>query len=434
MPGATASARQSSIALAPLPVRQRQLANGLHVLSVQDSSAATVAVQMWYRVGGKDDPRGRSGFAHLFEHLMFKSTRYMASETFDRLTEDVGGQNNAYTSEDVTVYQNEVPAHHLERLLWAEAERLSNLQVDQANFDSERSVVKEELRQGVLADPYGRFFNSWVTLNYERHPYQRPVIGSIEDLDRATLDEVRAFHATWYRPDNALLVVAGGFDPAQLDRWVDRYFAGLVRPTTALPRVVIEEPSRRGEKRVTLRAPNVPLPALALLWKGPPIAHADAPALRIASALLAAGDSSRLHEVLVYRRQWAQQVGFSADLSAQAGMLVAYAIAAAGAALPQIEKALMAEIERLASGPIAVAELDKVRTQLLTAALVRRQTPAGLAAAVGQALTLYGDVRQADHELPLLQAVSVADVRRVLKRYVLSQRRVTLRYLNEGAR
>lgn len=386
---------------------------------------------MWYLVGAKNDPQDRSGFAHLFEHLMFKRTRHMASETFDRLTEDVGGQNNAYTSEDVTVYQAEVPANHLERLLWAEAERLSNLQVDQANFDSERLVVKEELRQSVLANPYGRLFNSLVTLNYERHPYRRPVIGSIEDLDRATLDEVRAFHTTWYRPDNVVLVVTGGFEQAALDAWVDRYFAGLVRPSAPFPRRVVQEPPRRANTRVTLRAPNVPLPALAILWKGPPLAHADASALLVASALLSAGESSRLNEALVYRRQWAQQASFSADLSAEAGMLTAYAISAADASLPRIEKALMAEIERLARGPITAAELDKVRTLLLTAALTRRQTPAGQAAAVGQALTLYGDVRQAERELPLLQAVSAVDVQRVLKRHVLTKHHVAVHYLAE---
>ena len=402
------------------------------MLVVPDTTAGAVAVQMWYRVGAKNDPPGRSGFAHLFEHMMFKSTRYMASETFDRLTEDVGGQNNAYTSEDLTVYQNEVPSHHLERLLWAEAERLANLQVEQVHFDSERSVVKEEYRQSVLADPYGRLFHSLVTLNYERHPYRRPVIGNIDELNLATLAEVRAFHRTWYRPDNALLVVAGAFEMAQLDVWVERYFAGLAKPVDALPRVRVVEPPRRADKRVTLRAPNVPLPALALLWQGPALTHPDGAALRVAAALLSAGESSRLNEALVYRQQLAQQAGFSADLSAEAGMLTAYAVSAAGASLAVIEKALLAQIHGLARGAITAAEIDKVRSQLLTSALVRRQTPAGQAAAVGQALMLYGDVRQADRELPQLLAVTAADVRRVLQRHVLTRPRVSVNYVSEG--
>jgi zinc protease len=183
----------SAIALAPLALRQRRLANGLQVVSLPGGpglSGATVSVQVWYRVGGKDDPVGRSGFAHLFEHMMFKRTRNMPAEMFDRLTEDVGGQNNAFTAEDMTAYQSEVPSNHLERLLWAEAERLANLQVDQASFDSERKVVIEELRQRVLADPYGRLFNALPQQAFERHPYQRPVIGSEADLNAATLCSV----------------------------------------------------------------------------------------------------------------------------------------------------------------------------------------------------------------------------------------------------
>ncbi len=204
-----------------LPVqvpRQRTLANGLQVASLATGGGGTVSVQVWYRVGGKDDPVGRSGFAHLFEHLMFKRTKHMADEMFDRLTEDVGGQNNAFTAEDVTAYQSEVPANHLERILWAEAERMVHLQVDQANFESERKVVVEELRERVLADPYGRLFNALPGLAFERHPYRRPVIGSEADLNAATLDDVRRFHATYYRPDNAVLIVVGDFDAAAARR------------------------------------------------------------------------------------------------------------------------------------------------------------------------------------------------------------------------
>jgi zinc protease len=257
------------ITLPPLPLRERRLANGLHVVSVTGRPGATVSVQVWYRVGGKDDPAGRSGFAHLFEHMMFKSTRHMPNEMFDRLTEDVGGNNNAFTAEDMTAYQSEVPANHLERLLWAEAERLANLNVDQANLDSERAVVQEELRSRVLADPYGRLFNALPGEHFSVHPYKRPVVGSIEDLNAATLQDVRDFHRTYYRPDNAVLIVVGGVDAEQLDGWVDRYFGPLKAPAEPIPRVTVREPVRTAHRRVALHGPNVPLPALAILWQGP---------------------------------------------------------------------------------------------------------------------------------------------------------------------
>src|SRR4030081_1571792 len=171
-----------------LKFRERTLANGLRVLSVVDKSSPTVAINVWYHVGSKDDPDQRSGFAHLFEHIMFKSTRNMKAEMMDRLTEDVGGNNNAYTADDVTVYYEIVPSNYLETLLWAEADRLSGLTVDEESFHSERAVVEEEFRQSILAPPYGKFFYALDQKSYTTHPYKRPTIGSIEDLDAATVE------------------------------------------------------------------------------------------------------------------------------------------------------------------------------------------------------------------------------------------------------
>src|SRR6266404_7391049 len=201
--------------------RERTLANGLRVLSVADKSSPSVAINVWYHVGSKDDPDQRSGFAHLFEHIMFKSTKNMKSEMMDRLTEDVGGMNNAFTADDMTVYYEVVPSNYLETLLWAEGDRLSGLNVDDPNFKSERDVVKEEYRQSVLAPPYGKFSHLLQEKSFIQHPYKRPTIGSIEDLDAATLKDVQQFHSTYYRPDNATLVIVGDFEPKQLDAWVD---------------------------------------------------------------------------------------------------------------------------------------------------------------------------------------------------------------------
>src|SRR5256885_3709681 len=225
-----------------LKFTDRTLANGLRVLSAPDHSSPTVAIQVWYHVGSKDDPQARSGFAHLFEHIMFKSTKNMKSEMMDRLTEDVGGYNNAFTNDDTTVYYEVVPSNYLETLLWAEGDRLSGLNVDDANFKSERDVVKEEYRQSVLAPPYGRFYHLLQQRSFLQHPYKRPTIGSIEDLDAATLKDVQDFHSTYYRPDNATLVVVGDFDQKQLEGWVDKYLAPIQKPAASLPRVQTKEP------------------------------------------------------------------------------------------------------------------------------------------------------------------------------------------------
>ncbi|CAM5495281.1 hypothetical protein RLIN73S_00370 [Rhodanobacter lindaniclasticus] len=183
---------------------------------------------------------------------MFKSTRHMHAEQFDRLTEDVGGANNASTGDDVTNYFEIVPSNHLQTLLWAEAERLSNLNVDEKNFKSERAVVEEEYRQSVLANPYGKLFNAIDPHSYTAHPYQRPTIGSIEDLEAASLQNVIDFHHTFYRPDNATLIVAGDFDPKQLAAWVDQYFGWIPKPATPIPQVTAKEPVRKQDKRYTV--------------------------------------------------------------------------------------------------------------------------------------------------------------------------------------
>src|SRR5256885_11882968 len=195
--------------------RERTLGNGLRVISAVDRSTPTVAIHVWYHVGSKDDPPGRSGFADLFEHIMFKSTRNMKAEMMDRLTEDVGGFNNAFTQDDVTVYYEVIPSNYMETLLWAEAERLSALTVDETNFKSERAVVQEEYRQSVLAPPNGRFFYALDQKSFTAHPYKRPTIGSIEDLDAATVENVIKFHDTYYRPDNATLIVVGDLDRSE---------------------------------------------------------------------------------------------------------------------------------------------------------------------------------------------------------------------------
>ena len=192
-PAAAVAAKPDAqtLRIPPIAYRTRTLSNGLLVISAPMQTSPTVSVQVWYRVGSKDDPQGRSGFAHLFEHMMFKSTKYMQSEQLDRMTEDVGGSNNAFTADDTTAYHEVVPSNHLERLLWAEAERMAHLNVDEANFKSERAVVEEELRQRVLAEPYGRLFNAIPAASYRVHPYKRPGIGSIEELEAASLDDVR---------------------------------------------------------------------------------------------------------------------------------------------------------------------------------------------------------------------------------------------------
>ena len=416
-----------------LKFTDRTLPNGMRVLSAPDHSSPTVAIQVWYHVGSKDDPNQRSGFAHLFEHIMFKSTKNMKSEMLDRLTEDVGGFNNAFTNDDVTVYFEVVPSNYLETLIWAEADRLSGLNVDDANFKSERDVVKEEYRQGVLAPPYGKFFYLLQQKSFAEHPYKRPTIGSIEDLDAASLENVQAFHATYYRPDNATLVVVGDFEPKQLDAWVDKYFAPIPKPNKPLPRVNVKEPARQKEMRLTERGSN-DLPAVGLTYIAPRQADPDADALRVADAILSAGESSRLYNSLVYTQQLAAEVDSNFETREDVSLFLLIAVLSEGKKVEDAEKSLLTEIKKLQDTPVSAAELEKAKNQIITDQLRQRETSNGKALALGEAAVLLGDPARVNTDLARLQAVTAADVQRVMKKYFADENRLVLYYLPEGAK
>jgi len=417
--------------IAPLNIKQQTLKNGLKVVSVQDNSSPTVTVQVWFDVGSKNDPNGRNGFAHLFEHLMFKSTKNLKSEQFDRLTEDVGGNNNAFTSDDVTAYHEVVPSNYLETLLWAEAERLSNLNVDEPNFLSERKVVQEEFRQGVLAQPYGRFYEAIQTLSYTTHPYKRTTIGTIEDLDAATVEDAQNFHKTFYRPDNATLIVVGDFEQKQFDAWVDKYFNRIEKPTNAIPRVTEVEPARTAEKRQTVKAPNVPLPAVAITYLAPDAKSKDIAALKIAQAILSGGESSRLYQELVYKQQIAQEASFGVDQRVDKGLLNFTAVMASGKAPETGEKSLLAELKKIQDAPVSAKELEKAKNGIVTDALRELQTNRGKAFAIGNGVIYHNNPEFVNVELKELQAVTIADVQRVMKQYFTDNNRVVIYYVNE---
>ncbi len=432
---ATAAAPQGqgrALEVAPLAYTMRTLPNGLRVYAMPDANTANVSVQVWYDVGSVDDPIGRSGFAHLFEHIMFKSTRNMPAEFFDRLTEDVGGFNNASTYDDFTNYYEVVPANHLQRVLWAEADRMASLVVNAETFSSERDVVKEELRQRILASPYGRLFGFYLAqANFSVHPYGRPGIGSIEDLDAATVEDVRAFHATYYRPDNAVLVVAGNFSAADLDRWVDQYFGDIARPNRPIPRDYPTEPARTAPREYTTYAPNVPLPAVMISYPQPASTSPDIPVLMVLDAILSNGDSSRLYQSLVYEQQVAAQVFTNLEATQDAGAYSLFAILSEGKSADEGLASMAAEIARLRDAPVSQAELDEAKNEIVTATIEGRETAYGRASELADAIIRYGDAAAADRILAAIQATTAADVQRVARAIFNEQARVVVRYLPE---
>ncbi len=421
----------AQIKISPMNIKQSTLANGLRVVTLQDNSSPTVAIHVWYDVGGKDDPLGKSGFAHMFEHMMFKSTKNMPNEKMDRLTEDVGGFNNASTWPDFTNYYEVVPSNYLETLLWAEADRMVELNVDDANFSSERDVVKEEYRQGVLANPYGRFYEYLNNLSYQKHPYKRGVIGNLDELNAATPADAQKFYKAFYRPDNAVLIVVGDFDQKQLDGYVDKYFGGIVKPSQPIKRITEAEPEWTKERRFHEHGPIVPFPAVGITYLAPPAKDADAAALLVAENIMSGGESSRLYQSLIYRQQLAQEAEFDAEFRLDRGLLKFVAIAAEGKTPEELEKALLAELALIQKDGPTAQEMEKAKNQLVARAIRGRENNDGKAIVIERAIAYLGDPTAVNQEIQKIQAVTAADVKRVMQKYFKPDNRVVVYYTQE---
>jgi zinc protease len=406
-----------------------KLANGLTVIALPDDTTADVTTSLWYKVGSKHDPEGRAGFSHLFEHILSRKTMNMPYNMINRLTEDVGGQRNASNWIDRTNYYETVPAQYLETMLWTHRERMAFPVVDGEVFERERTVVKEELRQRVLAPPYGRLQRFVIAENaYDVLPMRRPGIGSIEELDAATLEDARAFHQAYYGPDTAILIVAGNFEVPWLRKLVDRYFADIPRRTNPVSlEISTIEPPREEVRSIAVTAPNVPLPVVGNIWKGPRTTHPDAAPLAVLSAILSGGDNSRLHRSLV-RTGKALNVVHSDALSMNGGHIASYAVLSPSADREEVVTALDAEINALRWELVSAAELTGAKNELLAAALSARQTVRGRAFALGEALVSTGDPDAADLRLQQIAAVTAEDVRRVAAAWLPAETAVSFTY------
>ena len=418
----------AQVKITPLAIKERTLANGLRVVSVQDNGNPTVSLHLWYDVGGKNDPPGRSGFAHMFEHMMFKATKNMPDEKLDRLTEDVGGFNNASTWPDYTNYYEVVPSNHLEPLLWAESDRMVNLNVDEKNFASERDVVKEEYRQGVLAPPYGKFYWLLDDVTFLKHPYRRGVIGNLDELSAATPADAAKFYKEFYRPDNAVLIVVGDFEQKSLDSMINKYFGRIAKPAGSISRVTETEPEWTSERRFNETGARVPFPATGIVYRAPKTNSPDIPALRIAASILSGGESSRLYQSLVRNLKIAQQADVDLELNTEGGRMTFIGIGSAEGTSENLEKALLAELKKIQDGGVNAKELEKAKNQLVARAIGQRETNDGKAIAIERAVAYLGDPKAVNSEVQKLQAVTAADVQRVMKTYFKDNNRVVIYY------
>lgn len=424
---ATAAQTGSGVRPPKLEIQQHVLDNGLRVLMIEDHSAPVINLQVWYHVGSKDEQVGRTGFAHLFEHLMFKGSAHVGPDEHSRIIEAAGGFDNAYTSDDVTVYWETFPANYLERVIWLEADRMGSLSVDEANFKSEREVVKEERRVGVENSPYGRLFEDLYDEAFKVHPYKHTTIGSMEDLNKATIQDVLAFHSTYYRPDNATMIIVGDFTPSQADSWADRFFSGIPKPATPVPRVAVKEPPQQAERRVAKwYESQSPLPAVVVAYHMPAEFTPDSYPLILASNILSGGESSRLYRKLVYEEQIAAQTAGIGNFTEDPNLFILYAVMNPGKSVAEGEKALEEVLDGVRSKPVEPRELEKAKNQQISKDVLGRLTDQEKADAIGRAAVIGHDPDLANTSLGRFLKVTAADIERTAKEYFEKSERSVL--------
>src|SRR5215210_1573647 len=411
-----------------LKIRQHELANGLKVILHEDRSVPAANIQVWYHVGSKDERQGRSGFAHLFEHIMFKGSENVAAEEHINFINSIGGRFNATTDFDRTLYFQTFPSQYLERILWMEADRMRSLDVSEENFLSERDVVKEERRLRIETPPFGRLFEVVMDKTFTTHPYRILPIGSMADLEAATIEDVREFHRTYYVPNNATLVVSGDFQPDETLAWIEKYFAPIPKGQP-VPRNVPKEPAQTAERRTVAYDANTPLPAVIFTYHMPEAGNPDLYAVQVAGNVLSNGQSSRLYRKMVYDQQIALEAGGQTIILEDPGVFFFFTILQTGKTVEEAEKALAEEAERLRTEPVPQEELEKAKSQLIAEQVFERQTVQSKGTAIGYASVILRDVSRVDKELAELQKVTADDVLRVARMYFRPENRTVVQML-----
>lgn len=400
------------------------LPNGLQVVFLEDHSTPIVHLSVWYHVGSKNEKAGRTGFAHLFEHLMFKGSKNVRADQHPSWITSIGGQANASTDEDATIFWQTVPAQYLPLVLWLEADRLGSLEVSEAKFLSERDVVKEERRMRVDNVPYGGLSEVIFDKAFTTHPYKHQTIGHMKDLEAATVDDVRGFYETFYVPNNATLTLVGDFDSKQALTLVQQYFGRIPRGKD-VPRDIPKEPKPTAERRFAVTQPW-PLPAVVV---GYPITYdgdPDAYPLHILAKVLSDGQSSRIYRSMVYDKQLALAAFGEAKLIEHPSLMYAVAIVAPGKTNEEVLKELTAQVDAMKTTPITAEELSRAKRQFARDYILGRETIQQKALHLAHAVVIHDDVKTADGEFDLFQNVTIEDVQRVARTYFTPESRFVI--------
>jgi len=415
----------TGVAAAPLRKIQftdTKLKNGLRVIVSEDHAAPVFSIVVNYNVGSRDERKGRTGFAHLFEHMMFKGSENVGQNEHPYLMFMNGGSMNGTTSKDRTMYYEILPANQLDLALFLEADRMRALTITKDNLDNQRNAVQEERRLSVDNQPYGKTFEAIDELAYENFAYEHSVIGSMADLNAASVEDVTAFFKTYYAPNNAVVAIVGDVDAKTALAKVEKYF-GAIPVQPAPPQVDMTEPAQTAERRLTLDDPLARLPRLDMAYKIPPSSSPDIDALSVLGTILSGGRSSRFYESIVRQKQLSTGVGAGTDGSRGPGVFTVSATALPGKALKDLEEAIDQEVDRVKTAPIADWEIEKARTG------ARRSFVAGLGSSLNRAVQLsedalfYNDPDRINTRADRIAKVTAADVQRVAKQYLVQTNR-----------
>ncbi|MFN4032292.1 MAG: M16 family metallopeptidase [Fimbriimonadales bacterium] len=412
------------------------LPNGLQIILSPHAVAPTVAVLVLYKVGSVNEPRGKTGFAHLFEHMMFQGSAHVPREMHFKYVESNGGVLNGFTSYDLTAYFELLPASKLPLGLWLESDRMRSLQVSQENLDNQRAVVKEERRLSIDNQPYARALERLREIAYDNFANQHSIIGSMDDLDNATLSDVQAFFRAYYAPNNAILAVAGDYDEATAREWIEQYFADIPAQP-APPAVDVSEPERE-ERREAFHDALASVPAVAVCWKVPPRGTLENDALQIAADLLADGRASRLYQRLIKQEQIAVNVSGGVEARPAPSLFRLFVLHHPTAEPERVEAVLSEEIQKLAEDGVSERELERVRAQLLAQRwsdnlYYGMQSPLGRALGLAYFAAFEGDPDGVNRALERLLAITPDDVQRAAQQYLHTTRNRTVMHIHAGA-
>jgi len=412
-----------------------RLANGLRLIISVDRLAPVVAINLWYDVGSKHEVEGKTGFAHLFEHVMFQGSRNVGKAEHMALVQAAGGTMNGSTWLDRTNYYETLPSHQAELALWLEADRMGTLldALSQENLDNQREVVKNEKRWSYDNRPYGSWYEKLQGHLYpEDHPYHHVTIGSMEDLDAASVEDVSAFFRTYYAPNNAVLSVVGDVDPDDIRRWAERYFGGIPANPAIPPLGDLSLPPTLGAERRETVFDRVPLPRVYVGFRAPAYGDPRLDALDIASQVLAGGKGSRLHKRLVRQERIAQDVALVAlGFVGGASICAGWATVRPGVSVERVEAALHEELETLAREPISDDELARARALIETEELAGLSRVEERADRLSMYATLFDDPDLINQTLPRYLSVTADQIRQVASEVFLPENRVVLTYLPE---